>query len=60
MTVDDSKLEHHRLSPEELKALPDKVKNYISALESDLESLEQRLHHNNDELRRKRFAYWKR
>jgi hypothetical protein len=54
------KLEYPRLSPEERIALPDKVKNYISALEDQLKSLEQSLHRNNDELRRKRFAYWNR
>jgi hypothetical protein len=54
----DGKLDHLQLSPEERNALPDKVKNYISALENELESLAQSLNHNDDELRRKRHAFW--
>jgi len=49
-----------KLSQEELTALPENVRIYIRALEAELDSLKQSLHSNEDELRRKRFAYWKR
>jgi hypothetical protein len=49
-----------KLSPEERNALPENVRAYILALEAELNSLKQSLHSNDDELRRKRFAYWKR
>jgi hypothetical protein len=48
------------LSTEERNDLPEKVRNYIAALESELKSLKQSLNSNNDELRRKRYAYWNR
>lgn len=48
------------LTPAEREALPDKVRQYISALEARLESLAGTLHTSNDELRKKRFAYWNR
>ncbi len=58
--MDANKLEHLRPSPEELQLLPDKVRNYISALESEISSLARAMHNDSEELRRKRFAYWKR
>lgn len=49
-----------KLSQEELNVLPESVKRYILALETELDSLKQLLSSNEDELRRKRFAYWNR
>jgi hypothetical protein len=49
-----------QLSPEEKNALPDKVKKHIAALEGELKALTQTLSRDSDELRRKRYAYWKR
>jgi hypothetical protein len=58
--MDDDKGERIQLSQEELNTLPDKVRRYISGLENELKSIRQNLYNNEDELRRKRFAYWKR
>ena len=56
----DNQLEHLRPTPEERSSLPDKIRNYIEALESELKSLKQSQNSEDDELRRKRYAYWKR
>jgi hypothetical protein len=56
----DNKPEHPRFSSEEWSALPDKAKEYIFALESELKTLTQKSSCDNDELRRKRYAYWNR
>jgi hypothetical protein len=49
-----------KLSQEELNALPENVKEYIRAVEAELETLRQRLRSNEAELNRKRHAYWSR
>jgi hypothetical protein len=54
------KPEQSVLTREEIDALPDKVKNYIYALEMQLNKLASRGNDNSDELRRKRYAYWNR
>ena len=54
------KPEQSALTREDIDALPDKVKNYIYALEMQLNKLASRGDDNSDELRRKRYAYWKR
>ncbi len=56
----DENPEYLQLSPEDLNALPDNVRKYISALERKLQSLTQTLDKQNDELRKKRHAYWDR
>lgn len=49
---------HGALTTEEFKALPEKVREYIAALEAEVYSYRQTLQKTNDELRRKRFAFW--
>jgi hypothetical protein len=56
----DENSELLQLSPEDRNALPDNVRKYISALERKLQSLTQTLDNQDDELRKKRYAYWKR
>jgi len=41
-----------------LNALPESVKNYILALETELDAFQRRLSNNEAELNRKRHAYW--
>ena len=43
---------------EQLDALPEGVRKYILALERKLSDQGLTLHRNEDELRRKRHAYW--
>jgi hypothetical protein len=58
--LEENPNDHHALSAEDREALPDKVRKYISSLESKLHEYEQSLTHTKDQLRRKNFAYWKR
>jgi hypothetical protein len=48
------------LTPEELGALPPRVRNYITALELKVKEFNSSLSTAEDELRRKRFSYWNR
>lgn len=58
--MSDQTPEDLQLTPEERTALPDKIRNYISALEQEVEDLKHQTHRDSEELRRKRHAYWKR
>jgi len=49
-----------QLTPEERTALPDKIRNYISVLERELENLKHQTNRDSEELRRKRHSYWNR
>jgi hypothetical protein len=48
------------LTADERNALPEKARQYISALEAQLDSYDRTLNTTNDELRKKRFSHWNR
>jgi hypothetical protein len=54
----DNPIDIHPPTLDELNAIPETVRKYISALEEKVGLLTDNLNRQEDELRRKRYAYW--